>query len=342
MRRIVEESVVEVNEESEVAVGDRPRRRWRVWVVGGVAVLLVVVAAGGVAYSKARSAALEELGDAQAGAVAACASVPTVEPELLDAGRGLTDVSALEALVESVSPIMAAEVPTGLLALRAATADLNAKQKACADAASMIASAKVELEGVVAKELRAKFAAEVDAALKIHEAGFQLDSDVAGKIDPDPSAPGTELRLTLLGALGDLGRALPVGSVDGWSWKEIADHRTKLADAKVKAEAAMKAVSDAYAAWQAQQAQVASSSSGESSSGSWSGGGVSYSGAGPTVTSAPVAAPAPVPAPDPAPAPQPVTPPASGGSTGGDSFEWGDEWVPSQTCDTNGNCIDHW
>lgn len=269
---------MEANEEPEVAVGDRPRRRWRVWVAGGLAVLLVVGVAGGVAYSKARAAALEELGDAQAGAVAACASVPTVEPELLDAGKALTDVSELESLAASASPVVAALPPKGLSALRAATADLTVKQKTCEDAASKITAAKADLEGKVKEDLRTKLEAEAAEALKTQEAGFQLDKDVAGKIDPDPSGPGYALRVELLGALGDLGRALPVGSVDGWSWKEIADHRTKLADAKVKAEAAMKAVSDAYADWQAQQAQAAASySSGESSSSAGNGGNASYS-----------------------------------------------------------------
>ncbi|WP_320658192.1 hypothetical protein [Schaalia hyovaginalis] len=229
-----------------------------------------------------RHSALTAFADAQQGAVAACASVPTVEPELLEAGKALTDVSELESLAASASPVVAALPPKGLSALRAATAELTAKQKTCEDAASKITAAKADLEGKVKEDLRTKLEAEAAEALKTQEAGFQLDKDVAGKIDPDPSAPGTQLRTAMLSALGDLTGALPTGNAGASPWQVIADERAKLADAKAKAEAAMKAVSDAYAAWQEAAAEAASApaasySSGESSSSAGNGGNASYS-----------------------------------------------------------------
>lgn len=262
------------------------RRSWTKWAVGSIAAVLLVGVVGGGVYSSMRHSALTAFADAQQGAVAACASVPTVEPELLEAGKALTDVSELESLAASASPITAAQPPKGLAALRSATADLTVKQTACEDAASKITAAKADLEGKVKEDLRTKLEAEAAEALKTQEAGFQLDKDVAGKIDPDPSAPGTQLRTAMLSALGDLTGTLPTGNAGASPWQVIADERAKLADAKAKAEAAMKAVSDAYAAWQAQQAQAAaeaaaapasSYSSGESSSSAGNGGNASYS-----------------------------------------------------------------
>lgn len=258
------------------------RRSWKKWAVGSIAAVLLVGVGGGGVYSSMRHSALTAFADAQQGAVAACASVPTVEPELLEAGKALTDVSELESLAASASPVVAAQPPKGLSALRAATADLTAKQKTCEDAASKITAAKADLEGKVKEDLRTKLEAEAAEALKTQEAGFQLDKDVAGKIDPDPSAPGTQLRTAMLSALGDLTGALPAGNAGASPWQVIADERAKLADAQAKAEAAMKAVSDAYAAWQEAAAEAASAPaasyfSGESSSSAGNGGNASYS-----------------------------------------------------------------
>mgnify|MGYP000953786147 CR=1 FL=1 len=265
---------MELNEEPEaVETGAVPveapvvRRSWTKWAVGSIAAVLLVGGVGGGVYSSMHHSALTAFADAQQGAVAACASVPTVEPELLEAGKALTDVRELESLAASASPITAAQPPKGLAALRSATADLTVKQKTCEDAASKITAAKADLEGKVKEDLRTKLEAEAAEALKTQEAGFQLDKDVAGKIDPDPSAPGTQLRTAMLSALGDLTGALPTGNAGASPWQVIADERAKLADAKATAEAAMKAVSDAYAAWQAQQAQAAAEAAAASQQG---------------------------------------------------------------------------
>lgn len=271
----IEAPEVETVVADEVPVG---RRSWKKWVAGGVAAVLLVGAAGGGAYASMRHSALTAFADAQQGAVAACASVPTVEPELLEAGKALTDVRGLETFAVA-SPVIAAQPPKGLSALRAAIDDLNTKQRTCAWAASEIAAAKAELEGVVAKDLRTKLEAEAAEAVKTQEAGFQLDKDVAGKIDPDPNAPGTQLRVALASTLTELGGALPKGKLDNLQWQELATARTTLADAKAKTDAAMKAVSDAYAAWQAQQSQAAAAAEASASSDSsgYSGGGASSS-----------------------------------------------------------------
>lgn len=338
MRRIVEEIVVEVNEKVDAFSGvepegaDKSKRSWRVWVAGGVAASCVIAALGAVVAWEAHLDSRAEAAYSEAVSAVAAACMPVeVDAELVEAGKSLDDASLVEAVTAPgvVAPAVG-EMPAGREALEAAARELMARAGEC-QAASTDMTAAVEAleEAVIAKRSAALTAARESAEADV-DAWYAVIGQSQGKVTDEGVR---HVAQSAVDALKEV-TAIPVKADD---WKAMTAAISRIAEAQVAAETAVKAVSDSQAAWtQAQQDQVASGA--DSGVSAWSGavGSAPVSDGWLPAPSSPAAgvasAPVPAPAPTPAPAPQPVSPPASGG----------DDWVLWDECDSHNNCVDYW
>lgn len=340
MRRIVEEIVVEVNECEALDAAFAAERveetflsRHRAMVFG-VAASCVIAALGAVVAWEAHLDSRAEAAYSEAVSAVAAACTPVeVDAELVEAGKSLDDASLVEAVTAPgvVAPA-AGEMPAGREALEAAARELMARAGEC-QAASTDMTAAVEAleEAVIAKRSAALTAARESAEADV-DAWYAVIGQSQGKVTDEGVR---HVAQSAVDALKEV-TAIPVKADD---WKAMTAAISRIAEAQVAAETAVKAVSDSQAAWtQAQQDQVASGA--DSGVSAWSGavGSAPVSGGWLPAPSSPAAgvASAPVqswaPAPTPAPAPQPATPPASGG----------DDWVLWDECDSHNNCVDYW
>ncbi|MBB6335459.1 hypothetical protein [Schaalia hyovaginalis] len=276
----MEEIVVEVNECEALDAAFAAERveetflsRHRAMVFG-VAASCVIAALGAVVAWEAHLDSRAEAAYSEAVSAVAAACTPVeVDAELVEAGKSLDDASLVEAVTAPgvVAPA-AGEMPAGREALEAAARELMARAGEC-QAASMDMTAAVEAleEAVIAKRSAALTAARESAEADV-DAWYAVIGQSQGKVTDEGVR---HVAQSAVDALKEV-TAIPVKADD---WKAMTAAISRIAEAQVAAETAVKAVSDSQAAWtQAQQAQAAASySSGESSSSAGNGGNASYS-----------------------------------------------------------------
>lgn len=344
------EELNEATSEPQVAGKGVHWRSWKLWACVGVSVVLVGTVAG-VAYSRVRVAALEELSAESARAVAACGVVSPVDPELLAVAGEVTDVTVLEELsgkvmayqVPETAPVWVGSIRNEIRAAREAT-------RSCEELGEQLSVETQQVTQKVIADLKDKYGAAEKEGQAMLEAAREVDQNAAGKIEGEVNAQGVNLRTALNNSILELIGAFVPSFTDGWDWKMWHGRVGAFMEAKTQLETDMKALQDAFALWQHNNSATTEDASvpaahtsvsvgaGGGASG-WAGNTVSTP--APQITYTP--APTPTggqPTPPPAPAPQPTT-------NGDDAswrkdFVWGDEWVPSHTCDTQGNCAYHW
>lgn len=294
-----------------------------------------------VAVASDMEAARSELGVAVEGAEQAqsAAEGRSIDEALTDAlDAALTEARALTAKTP--------EAPSGREALIEATTALTGEVERIKATTKTLTDATAAVMDVVGEAVVGEYAKSASGAATALDEAKKTLAESAGRVADEAVREALSKRIEEVSSLLE-DNAAQSGAGNDW---------TLIAKAKDRLDEAVKALTDARAktaeaqeAWQKAEDEKNNAAGGGAGTAPATGyvapraGGYAAPSTGGYVAPRTGGGAAPAPSNGgggSAPAPSGGGSPAP--STGGGNFEWGDEWVPSQTCDTQGNCVDHW